>query len=148
LCRFQTFIAELTLSQSMCLHVAPPFVMWWGCWKKKLCFISDVVAHLFLRVSALSVQDNEYVGPSEVFLLDSQMSSTEPERNKIYNIHVQLVLYNIRVTSRRYGSVLLWSYADHNDSGTAIAYDRAARQPVCTSQRNDKLGGSGSVAMM
>jgi len=49
--------------------------------------ISDV-AHLFLCVSALSVQDNEYVGPSKVFLLDSEMSSTDPERNKIKNIHV------------------------------------------------------------
>ena len=67
-------MAELTLSHSTRLHMVPPF--------------ADVVAHLFLCVSALSVKDNEYVGPSKVFLLDSEMSSTDPERNKIQNIHV------------------------------------------------------------
>ena len=74
------------------------------------------------------------------------MSSTDPERNKIQNIHAYLVLDNIRVTSRWYGLALLWRYADHSVSGTATAYDRAATQAGCTTQRNDKLGGSGSIA--
>lgn len=101
MCRPNTYGAELTLSRSMRLHVVPPFVVRWGCWKKIGC-ISDVVAKLFLSVSAFSVQDYEYLEPSKVFWLDSGISNPPWTRDTVKTTEQQDTGHTDMFSCRQY----------------------------------------------
>jgi len=144
LCRPHTYIAKLTLSQSMRLHVVPPFVVCWGCWGWGLYFRCGTLISMCFRVVGSGQRVRRaiksiFIGFRNVF------NRPGTQQDKEYTRVISFRQYSSYITAVRFGpSVeLCWPQCFCQ----CYRIDLAARQPVCTTQRNVKLGGSGSVAM-